>query len=624
MKFLYPLGLIGLVGVPILIIIYLIKNKYTEQTVPSTWLWELSEKFLKRKKKVNPIAGLISLILQIIAVTAISFAIAQPIVVLPNQAKEMCFIVDASASMNMDNGEKTRLDLAKDYISQTVESSVNGSVYSVVYVAENTEIICEKSRDKDDVLELVSAIKPGYVSVDLSSAISLVQTYFTSNPGVKVYLITDTEYETTENIEVVNIANHEVNACISSLDVAVAGAHIQVKGNVAVHGAQEDTVLTLGLFVDGAEVPVQTQEVIVAKDASLDFVFDQDDVIDFSNVSVKIVDNDDALAADDESIYFNVQHENAYNTIVVSDTPYMISTAISAVSGSSVKVVSTAEYNGETGYGLYVFDNYAPETLPTDGAVWFMGLQGSVSGAGFSFQGEEELPDGETLSMSTASSSLAQRLTEGVEGKNIYIKKYLRYGKSSQFTTLLTYKSNPAVFVGTTSQGCREVVFAFDIHNTDLPMSIDFLVLVRNLLGYCYPTALEEVSYYSGDTLEVNLQPNMQSVRVDAPSGSYVYLATNGAIAEYALDEVGTHKVTITYQGTGTGASAQRVYYVYSGVPVAERVAQATETYVGLQGEATDGGLDGTYDPLIWVFALLALVFLADWGVYCYEKYQLR
>ena len=237
MKFLYPLGLIGLVGVPILIIIYLIKNKYTEQTVPSTWLWELSEKFLKRKKKVNPIAGLISLILQIIAVTAISFAIAQPIVVLPNQAKEMCFIVDASASMNMDNGEKTRLDLAKDYISQTVESSVNGSVYSVVYVAENTEIICEKSRDKDDVLELVSAIKPGYVSVDLSSAISLVQTYFTSNPGVKVYLITDTEYETTENIEVVNIANHEVNACISSLDVAVAGAHIQVKGNVAVHGA---------------------------------------------------------------------------------------------------------------------------------------------------------------------------------------------------------------------------------------------------------------------------------------------------------------------------------------------------------------------------------------------------
>lgn len=624
MKFLYPLGLIGLVGVPILIIIYLIKNKYTEQTVPSTWLWELSEKFLKRKKKVNPIAGLISLILQIIAVTAISFAIAQPVVVLPNQAQEMCFIVDASASMNMDDGQKTRLELAKDYVNNAVGNSVNGSVYSVISVGDNTEILCEKSREKEEVLELVSSIQPGYVSVDLSSAISLVQTYFTSNPGVKVYLITDTEYETAENITIVNIAKTEVNACVSALNVAVAGSHIQVKGNVAVYGAQEDTALTLGLFVDGGETPLQTQEVTVAKESSLDFVFNQDDVLDFSNVSVKLIGNDDALATDDESIHFNVQHENAYNTIVVSDTPYMISTAISAASGSTVKVVSTAEYKGETGYGLYVFDNYAPETLPTDGAVWFMGLKGSVSGAGFSFQGEEELPDGETLSLSDSSSSLTQRLTEGMDGKNIYIAKYLRYGKSSLFTTLLTYKSNPVVFVGTTAQGCREVVFAFDIHNTDLPLSIDFLILVRNLLGYCYPTALEEVSYYSGDTLEVNLQPNMQSVRVDAPSGSYVYLATNGAIAEYALDEVGTHKVTITYQSTGAGASAQRVYYVYSGVPVAERVAQATETYVGLQGEATDGGLDGTYDPLIWVFALLALVFLADWGVYCYEKYQLR
>ena len=44
MRFLYPLGLLGLIGIPILIIIYLIKNKYTEQTVASTYLWELSEK----------------------------------------------------------------------------------------------------------------------------------------------------------------------------------------------------------------------------------------------------------------------------------------------------------------------------------------------------------------------------------------------------------------------------------------------------------------------------------------------------------------------------------------------------------------------------------------------------
>ena len=49
MNFLYPLGLLGLIGVPILIIIYIIKNKYMEQTIASTYIWTVSERFLKRK-----------------------------------------------------------------------------------------------------------------------------------------------------------------------------------------------------------------------------------------------------------------------------------------------------------------------------------------------------------------------------------------------------------------------------------------------------------------------------------------------------------------------------------------------------------------------------------------------
>ena len=93
MSFLYPLGLIGLVGVPILIIIYIIKNKHTEQIVSSTYLWELSEKFLKKKRQVKLISGIISLILQLVLVVVISLAIAHPIITIPNAAKEYCFIL---------------------------------------------------------------------------------------------------------------------------------------------------------------------------------------------------------------------------------------------------------------------------------------------------------------------------------------------------------------------------------------------------------------------------------------------------------------------------------------------------------------------------------------------------
>ena len=36
------LGLLGLLLIPVIVLIYIIKNSYTEQTVASTYLWTLS------------------------------------------------------------------------------------------------------------------------------------------------------------------------------------------------------------------------------------------------------------------------------------------------------------------------------------------------------------------------------------------------------------------------------------------------------------------------------------------------------------------------------------------------------------------------------------------------------
>ena len=150
MSFEYPLGLLGLIGVPIIIIIYIIKNKHTEQIIPSTYLWQLSEKFLKKKKPISLISGIISLILQLIAIISISLLIAHPIITIPNSAKEYCFILDASGSMNMLSSESiSRIELGKKEIADIIESSTNGSKYTLVYAGNNTRVIYEKLGDKD-------------------------------------------------------------------------------------------------------------------------------------------------------------------------------------------------------------------------------------------------------------------------------------------------------------------------------------------------------------------------------------------------------------------------------------------------------------------------------------------
>ena len=49
MSFLNPAGLWGLLGIPVLILIYLIKPKFQEKLVTSTFIWKLSKKYQKKK-----------------------------------------------------------------------------------------------------------------------------------------------------------------------------------------------------------------------------------------------------------------------------------------------------------------------------------------------------------------------------------------------------------------------------------------------------------------------------------------------------------------------------------------------------------------------------------------------
>ena len=84
MTFLHPLGLLGLIGVPIIILIYVLKNKYVEQIIPTTYIWTLSERFLRRRNPFSKIAGIISLILQLLPGTQGLYGLLVAVLLLSN------------------------------------------------------------------------------------------------------------------------------------------------------------------------------------------------------------------------------------------------------------------------------------------------------------------------------------------------------------------------------------------------------------------------------------------------------------------------------------------------------------------------------------------------------------
>ena len=66
MKFLNPAGLWLLLGVPVLILIYLIKSRHTDLPVSSTYLWRLSERFRKKRLPVQRFRNILLFLLQLL------------------------------------------------------------------------------------------------------------------------------------------------------------------------------------------------------------------------------------------------------------------------------------------------------------------------------------------------------------------------------------------------------------------------------------------------------------------------------------------------------------------------------------------------------------------------------
>ncbi|MDE7087720.1 MAG: hypothetical protein K2O67_05975, partial [Clostridia bacterium] len=297
-----------------------------------------------------------------------------------------------------------------------------------------------------------------------------------------------------------------------------------------------------------------------------------------------------------------------------------LETMFAALGNITRDTVAPDEYTDEMkGYGLYVFDACTPEKMPTDGAVWFVNPDDGVEGAGFARRGVNALPAPAALELSTNSSSKVRKLLRHTVTENkVNIIEYVKCGLSRSFITLMTCNGDPVIFAGNNNYGNREVVIALDLHKSDFVMSYNGQILTYNLIEYTFPMLVDDALLYCGEALSVNVLANCSSIRVESPSGKAEYLDTSEAISEYELTEVGEYKISATI------GNAVQTARVFSQLPEEERLLGVKEAGFIISGEASDVKRDGRYEDLLYAFIILAVLVAADWGVYCYEQYQLR
>ena len=613
MRFVYPLGLLGLIGIPVLILIYIIKNRYTEQVVPSTYVWNLSEKFLKRRRPVSRLAGIISLVLQILMVLFLSAAIAHPIITVPNSASSYCFVLDGSGSMNFTQNGQTRFALAKARIGRIIDDAANGSEYTLVYAGNTAETLFTKTANKKTAKQALDALSVGYAESDLRGALEIAQEIFNENPSVQSYLVTDKAVVSYGNIRLINVAATVRNYAIEKVEYGLAGGKFRVSGTLQSFG--NEATVTLSLDFDDEKTP-STQEITLSalEETPFEFLCER---TNFTLFKVTVVDSD-ALMLDNEVIVYNANEENASEVLLVSESPFFIRAALFSAGITAPEFLLPDEYTAQTGYKLYIFDGCMPETLPDDGAVWFINPKKSLAGTNFSYQ--SAVAANEAAVYAGPSSSVLEKLLGGVSGRSFELSQYVKCAFSGNFSKVITCEGNPLLFAGANAYGNREVVFAFDLHDSaPFALSGDFSVLVGNLLHYSFPSVVDETFYRCGDTMPVNMIAGCNNIRITAPSGKAFFPDPGMAVYDFDLTEVGVYTVTAVMKDR-----SERTVKVYAALKAEESVPLAFADDFTIVGEAKKTKFDGYFDPLFILTILLAVLAVADYGVYCYEQYQLR
>ncbi len=93
----------------------------------------------------------------------------------------------------------------------------------------------------------------------------------------------------------------------------------------------------------------------------------------------------------------------------------------------------------------------------------------------------------------------------------------------------------------------------------------------------------------------------------------------DSAVCNVNLAETGTYSISVKLESR----EEEEVLFAYSRVPETESRSEGGGA-IKLSGEKEHNYSDGFYDSLLAFFIIISLLLLADWGVYCYEQYQLR
>lgn len=642
--FLMILGLLGLLAIPVLILIYLLKPNYQNKLVSSTFIWKLSLKYKKKRIPINKIRNLLLIICQVLIITVCTLIMAHPELTnaLATEGREEgVVIIDTSASMNAQTGGQTRFQRAVedacDYIDQ--KFSKNGYV-TVVLAGKTPEFLTDSTgkalvrsskTDREVIIDALQSATCTYETCDAAAALESVESILSTNSKAEVFFYTATEYRETGRVEIKDVkpeGGEEWNAAILTCDAAIDENEYLFTVELASYDREQDVDLAIDIIgandngsggydykdlhykvrceVDGNGKGISTRAEFKASDCGI-----TTPITSFKRVYFRFENINDSLESDNSYYLYGGERDEIRIQLYSSDPNSFFYLGLLNLSNQFkndldliVDRVDEGKIPQREGYDFYLYEHTLPDVvkqdgLPTDGVVFLCDPDALSIETGLMLDLAET--NTATTGLVPVTAGDEHPITQYLRMERIQLTKYRKINSyTDDYKVLMSCEGSPVMVVRDDAT-TKLVVMTFSVNYSTLVIEREFMVLLYNMIDHFVPLTMEKNVAYVGE--EFSFQARGAELHI---TGDGVDKTVTSFPSTFVFETPGTFLFSQKLL-----SSATKEDYLY--VRIDPEESNIFRTVDRLEFEA---GVEETFEPLDFLLYLsiaLLVLLLAEW-----------
>ena len=608
MSFLAPLLAVFGVSVPAIIVLYILKVRRRDVVVPSTLLWRGDAVDRQASVPWQRIRPSWLLFLQLLAAIALVLALTRPALAHPAElGPDTVVIVDSSGPMQATDVSPSRFAVAVVQARALVAQLGAGQRMTLIAMDANPRVIAASGGDHGVLDAALSALRPEAGLADLRTALALATAAPGGSGDRRVIVISDGVVDISGPtvtlpypVEYRRVGVSGENLGISGITVSgVDGARV-VAINVTNYGTARHAT-TVETRADGHLVDARAIDVEPGGSVEVDVALSGSP----HTVTADLTPHD-AFSLDDTASAV-VQPPRVIQAVLVTQRNIFLQEALQLRGDIHLVVETPASYRPRNDVDLWIFDGFVPPALPAQ-PYWLVGPPADRAiGAGVEVRPGPLTP-----------ASAGDPLMEGVDVGNVAVAQSRDLSTSSFGRAIIDSQAGPVLLIRDSAP--RAALLGFDLHDSDLPLSPAFPVLVERISEYLAPDAVPPSPVEPDAPVNIPV-PGGGSVAVTRPDGTTETLTVAAQTGDAVLtdtDETGLYTATIRSAGARQVVTA---HFAVDALDPARSAIAARSVLTSVHGAAASPNQKGAQGAVLddlwpWLAVLALAVLSAEWVVF--------